>query len=698
MDDDRVVISSALVFSPETVASRAFNVVFRGYEQTEVRAFLKRVADEMAASATREAELRRALQDALTRAAHPEVNEDVLTNALGEHAARLLTNAREAAAAMLADAETRTARVLQETEGKIARVRSEADTVLARRTEEAERMTMGVRQAAEADARALRERARAEAEAEVESARSQGREMVAEARSVRERMLADLTRRQRIAEAQVEQLRSVRQRLLQAYGVVRRTVDEATAELGTAEAETSPVVEAAADHLAAPTGPATGAVPTVRPEKPSPFAPAPPPEPAGRPIPTSGPVQPPMGAPKERVRSVPPFAPSRPPQEPTGSQLPPPVRTPATGAVPTGGPGPVPSAFGGLGTVTPSEEAARPPAPAAPDKPETPARPETPDTSGRDETDPRDEAGPSDEATPPVAVEALFARMRAGQEPGAAEQAPVPEAEPPDAGAPEAPGARIEEVARPDPAPPGDDEPAPDEVIAKDDESLLYRRDELLDPIDADLVRQLKRVLQDEQNEVLDRLRRQRRPVPEATLPDFVSQTERYQVVAAPLLRTAAHRGAGFVAASTDEPIELKEPSERIAEEWAADLAVEIVIPLRERLEAALNEAGDADESTAPDATIADRLSASYRQWKVQQIEQVARHHATTAFVRGAFTAAPEGAALRWIVDDEVPCPDCDDNALAGPTPKGQKFPTGQTHPPAHQGCRCVLVTGTSPP
>jgi hypothetical protein len=48
---------------------------------------------------------------------------------------------------------------------------------------------------------------------------------------------------------------------------------------------------------------------------------------------------------------------------------------------------------------------------------------------------------------------------------------------------------------------------------------------------------------------------------------------------------------------------------------------------------------------------------------------------------------------LRWIVDDDGgPCPDCDDDALAGPTRKGDPFPTGQLHPPAHPGCRCVLV------
>jgi hypothetical protein len=45
------------------------------------------------------------------------------------------------------------------------------------------------------------------------------------------------------------------------------------------------------------------------------------------------------------------------------------------------------------------------------------------------------------------------------------------------------------------------------------------------------------------------------------------------------------------------------------------------------------------------------------------------------------------------VVDEEGQCPDCDDNALAGPVTKGQPYPTGQPHPPAHPGCRCILVS-----
>jgi len=64
----------------------------------------------------------------------------------------------------------------------------------------------------------------------------------------------------------------------------------------------------------------------------------------------------------------------------------------------------------------------------------------------------------------------------------------------------------------------------------------------------------------------------------------------------------------------------------------------------------------------------------------------------TMAFSRAAFAAAPDGAVLRWVFGDEGPCPDCDDNALAGPTAKGEPYPTGQLHPPAHAGCRCLLA------
>jgi hypothetical protein len=109
---------------------------------------------------------------------------------------------------------------------------------------------------------------------------------------------------------------------------------------------------------------------------------------------------------------------------------------------------------------------------------------------------------------------------------------------------------------------------------------------------------------------------------------------------------------------------------------------------LRRRLEEVF--AGNTDDDAN---ALAESLGVAYREWKTQRIELTASDHIASAFARGAFAATPGDTMLRWVVDDvDGPCPDCDDNALAGDVPRGEEFPTGQQYPPAHAGCRCLLV------
>jgi hypothetical protein len=55
----------------------------------------------------------------------------------------------------------------------------------------------------------------------------------------------------------------------------------------------------------------------------------------------------------------------------------------------------------------------------------------------------------------------------------------------------------------------------------------------------------------------------------------------------------------------------------------------------------------------------------------------------------------PSEATVRWVVDPGAgPCPDGEDDALEGPISRGTPFPTGHLYPPAHPGCRCLLVPG----
>ncbi|MGH9138944.1 MAG: hypothetical protein ACRD0G_18180, partial [Acidimicrobiales bacterium] len=118
----------------------------------------------------------------------------------------------------------------------------------------------------------------------------------------------------------------------------------------------------------------------------------------------------------------------------------------------------------------------------------------------------------------------------------------------------------------------------------------------------------------------------------------------------------------------------------------AAELAAAVCDPLRGRLHAVLDGADDDADAAA------DGIRAAYREWR-SRLPDVGEHHAAAAYGLGVYDAAPDGARLRWLVDDGgSPCPDCDDNALAGAVVKGEPYPTGQVVPPAHAGCRCLLV------
>jgi hypothetical protein len=272
-------------------------------------------------------------------------------------------------------------------------------------------------------------------------------------------------------------------------------------------------------------------------------------------------------------------------------------------------------------------------------------------------------------------VEALFARIRADRASAVAEARAVLDDEPPETAT---------DVASGEPAAETRDEiEAGDERTVSDaDEAALQRRDALLHRIDAALVRKLKRALQDDQNETLDRLRTRRGA---ATASDVLAaeadHAARFRDVAVGALDDAARAGAEFAG-----------HADRIAGvgDQADEVALEIVVALRDRLTHNLEEGAAAGDDIGG---VIDRVGTTYREWKLQRIEPLARHAVATVFARNAYAATPDGMRLRWVVDDDGgPCPDCDDDALAGPTEKGAAFPTGQLHPPAHPGCRCVLV------
>ena len=165
---------------PEAVEKADFGTVRRGYEPEPVRSRLREAAQEI----RRLTGLVVSLQERIAEfeATPPERLETArVVEALGDEAARVLQAARDAA------------------QERLERAEAESDEIIGK--------------------------ARAAAAAIVEQGQEQGQEVVVEARNVRERILSDLAYKRHAHRVEVEQLRVIRDRLLEALSICREGLD-----------------------------------------------------------------------------------------------------------------------------------------------------------------------------------------------------------------------------------------------------------------------------------------------------------------------------------------------------------------------------------------------------------------------------------------------------------------------------------------
>lgn len=771
MAADRLFRGSAEPLSPELVTQRGFSTAFRGYEPGEVREFLGQVAESIRVLRERLAQVETARSEAEERAAHPQLDDETLMAAVGEETATILRTARNAAVEIRSKAEEDASHVLEDARSRAEAVRSEADAEGERRRAEAQAEAERVTERAAQEAHQTREAAQAEADSVRQQAEQDRRLTVEAAQAIREKILTDLAKRRKVATVQIEQLRAGRERLLDAYLVVRRTLDEVTDELQRADSEARAAAEAvgrAAAERDSVVDPGPVDLPALGEEQPEPAedgatqavniagllevpdeldSPEPPATSAGTSPGGAAGGEPELavdqdgsgalggsgGSGGETAAVADPSSLGEQVEvsevtvmeESTALERVRVLRSPNVVVTPRNSRArSVPGRAGGAERNRPgvARHTGRPPAPApAPlDQPAPPApaggdtvaeqpapltaaaQPAPPIRAGVDQREvPAPDDDPGVVEGGPASVEQLFARIRADQA-GAlvGGQAEVAETEPDavgsevavgEAGAPEMTAAEGDRAGAP--AEDAEDEDDEGLIVRSDEEELLLqRRDEGILEVESGLARRLKRALQDEQNDLLDRLRHvQGTPSAENVLTGVDAEQERFASSARPFLERAARAGTTF-GRRLDDP---DAPEARSAKgvavvDIASDLAKAIVEPLRRRLEQAFEHAEGEDT-----AVLGDALSSAYREWKTQRIEAIAGDHVTVAFSRAAYLAVPEGTRLRWVVDDVIGfCPDCDDNVLAGSVPKGEPYPTGQLHPPAHAGCRCVLAPG----
>lgn len=625
--------------SPAAVSAASFNVSRRGFDQTEVRDFLRMVSAEMARLQERERFLESELKAMQTRgmSAPGMLDEEVVTALLGEEAARVLGTAREASSQIRLRAEEAATRLVKEASSDATRLREEAELEAVRR----------------------REDAAADAEAEIELAKQQGRDMVNEAREYREKVLTELARRRELAREQIEQLIHNRDRLLNAFERARLATDDVMTGLVSVDHD----LPREYINLA----PTTGPVPTIVLERVvEAFAEA---EVKAEgpevielfdhtkleeiePEPTQVVVEEIIDVVIDVVTVVEEVTPTA---EVFVEETPVVEEVAVVEAIVEETP--VAEVIETIAVV--EDEKSNVVNLFSKDRP----RPETsggvnPEHPSVDKT-----VAPKSDANA-QAVENLFARLREATVDKAASNAVS--------------GGKVVEPRKSTKKVEVVEETATAVVPVQPmhDAGAFAKRDEVLAPIVVAMSRKLKRVLADEENEVLEYLRSKKNAL---TIDAMVGEQEvhakRYGDAISEDIMAAA-KGAAKSAKVTD-----------VIPTVDVLIGVQLVRPLRDRLAKAIEQNG------TDRVAMAKALRGVYRQWKSQHIDEQVDDIACLAYSRGFFAGVKPGTQVCWMVDPNGPeCPDAEDNSLAGSIALGKEFPTGNLHPLAHAGCRCLLA------
>jgi len=630
--------------SPAAVGSAQFNVTRRGFDQGEVRDFLRMVSAELARLQEREKFLESEMRAMQTRGlSDPGVlDEATVTTLLGEETARVLSVAREAAQQMRERAAETAEQMVRDAANEVARMREEAEIEVSRRRNDAS----------------------SDSEAEIELAKQQGREMVNEARAYREKLLTELATRRELARQQIEELIRHRDRLkaaferasLAASGAVGDLTDfDAAAEefqqavpvvIETASTSVTMLREDQEDREPEP----SNVLPFDREkfedhndQQPESFVEAQETKPEVVAVVETSEDQKPETVvdndAETRIESS-----QSPDDEPDNGHR-----------------AKIVQMFGRTSRrLHPST-----------DTPEVDAK-ETPTKSTEEPKSERTEIvapSPQQEPTPrKTSVDDLFAKLRSASA--------------------ETVASSVKHTKSPAKRDAGSQKKVEVPTAIKPDVEMFERRDNALSVVDEVIAKKLKRVLADEENSVLNYLQTKKAQVAlEKVLPSADNQLQNYVDAISKELIEAAMSGARSLSKSLKADLRKKISNTTVMQVMSKKLAEEIVYPLRERIQKCVV---DSDGSSSEMSSL---IRTVYREWKMQQIDKLVGDISRLAYSRGAYLVIETGTKVCWMVDPNgPPCSDAEDNSLAGEVACGEKFPTGHDHPVIHSGCKCLVV------
>lgn len=623
--------------SPAAVGSAQFTIGRRGFEQEEVRDFLRMVSAELARLQERERFLESELRVLQTQGiSSPGVlDEETVMRVLGEETARVLTAAREAAQQMRLRASESADRIVREATADAARLRNDAEIEVSRQ----------------------RADAIADSEAEIELAKQQGREMVAEARAYREKVLSELSRRRELAREQIEHLIHHRDRLATAFERARLAATDVVGDLDEFDELADEIEQSAGllsgvktptfvDHTADPE-----AIPqraqetdvviemTIETTDDSTASPSQDETLVGE----KGEV----GSTEANSLKVGAQRPESSEETPSQSvKAEHPSNEPASGHMAE-----VVHLFGSKKSEGVPQDSKEP----------------VGDESLSHNEDPTSDRPASARKK---SVDELFAKLRES---------------------------RVEDVARVITEPiqkaaPTHELPTPTNglpkaVIPQFDREPFELRKGATTAANIALGRCIKKVLADLENSALTLLQTKKYVLNiETIIPSAEDVTSEVVGEITTELMNVALIGAQSVARGLKSDLRKKVTQSEVVPLVASQVSENLSTPLRSRLERSIEQCnGDVAE-------MASLTRSTFREFKLQRIESVVSDLTLLAFSRGVFLALPNGSKICWMVDPEGPsCADAEDNSLAGTCLAGEPFPTGHLHPTAHSGCRCLL-------
>ncbi|MFV0258188.1 MAG: hypothetical protein ACK5PP_07040 [Acidimicrobiales bacterium] len=192
--------------------------------------------------------------------------------------------------------------------------------------------------------------------------------------------------------------------------------------------------------------------------------------------------------------------------------------------------------------------------------------------------------------------------------------------------------------------------------------------------------RRLKRAVNDDQSDVLDRIRAGRGKIKVDELPPLADQLRGYVEALRPVL-------SDLVTSGVEATGRIDVPSQAVE-----NLCLQLGKHMVDCLRIPTAEVIDADVDNDREA-ILDPVRAIYRDFRNGLLPDLIEDALHEAFAVGFHHGIDAGTLVIWATDPRLDSdPICEQNSASPPLLKGETFPSGHARPLSMPGCRCLVV------